>query len=133
MSSNLGKAKATKKNDRRTIQKADAEGKKEALTKIIMIAVRDYNKPMGVATYKSFSDMPKEMQKTLPDIEELKKLMDDDDVWNISSRLVNNESMSMVWTDMTKYGDIMPFGKAQTNGSLIVPLEMAAKSQYNLF
>jgi hypothetical protein len=24
--------------------------------------------------------MPKEMQKTLPDIEELKKLMDDDDV-----------------------------------------------------
>ena len=43
-------------------------------------AVRDYNKPMGVATYKTFSDMPKEMQKTLPDIEELKKLMDDDDV-----------------------------------------------------
>lgn len=39
-------------------------------------AVRDYNKPMGVATYKTFSDMPKEMQKTLPDIEELKKLMD---------------------------------------------------------
>jgi len=98
-----------------------------------MIAVRDYNKPMGVATYKTFSDMPKEMQKTLPDIEELKKLMDDDDVWNISPRLVNNESMSMVWTDMTKYGDIVPFGKAQTNGSLIVPLEMAAKSQYNPF
>ena len=39
-------------------------------------AVRDYNKPMGDATYKTFSDMPKEMQKTLPDIEELKKLMD---------------------------------------------------------
>jgi len=41
-------------------------------------AVRDYNKPMGVATYKTFSDMPKEMQQTLPDIEELKKLMDDE-------------------------------------------------------
>lgn len=40
-------------------------------------AVRDYNKPMGVATYKTFSDMPKEMQRTLPDIEELKKLMND--------------------------------------------------------
>ena len=40
-------------------------------------AVRDYNKPMGVATYKTFSDMPKEMQNALPDIEELKKLMDD--------------------------------------------------------
>lgn len=40
-------------------------------------AVRDYNKPMGIATYKTISDMPKEMQKTLPDIEELKKLMDE--------------------------------------------------------
>ena len=42
-------------------------------------AVRDYNKPMGVATYKAFSDMPVEMQKTLPDIEELKKLMEEDE------------------------------------------------------
>ena len=42
-------------------------------------AVRDYNKPMGVATYKTFSDMPKEMQHALPDIEELKKLMSDSD------------------------------------------------------
>ena len=41
-------------------------------------AVRDYNKPMGVATYKTFSDMPKEMQQALPDLEELKRLMDDD-------------------------------------------------------
>ena len=40
-------------------------------------AVRDYNKPMGVAIYKTFSDMPKEMQHALPDIEELKKLMSD--------------------------------------------------------
>lgn len=39
-------------------------------------AVRDYNKPMGIATYKTISDMPVEMQKSLPDIEELKKLMD---------------------------------------------------------
>jgi hypothetical protein len=38
---------------------------------------------MGVATYKTISDMPKEMQRTLPDIEELKKLMSDDEenVW----------------------------------------------------
>ncbi len=42
-------------------------------------AVRDYNKPMGVATYKTISDMPVEMQKTLPDIEELKKLMEDEE------------------------------------------------------
>lgn len=39
-------------------------------------AVRDYNKPLGVATYKTIADMPKEMQAALPDIEELKKLID---------------------------------------------------------
>jgi len=43
-------------------------------------AVRDYNKPMGVATYKTISDMPKAMQQTLPDIEELKKLMEDEEI-----------------------------------------------------
>jgi len=41
-------------------------------------AVRDYNKPMGVATYKTISDMPKEMQHILPDIDELQKLMNED-------------------------------------------------------
>lgn len=45
-------------------------------------AVRDYNKPMGVATYKTFSDMPQEMQRILPDIEELKKLMSEVEVGN---------------------------------------------------
>lgn len=42
-------------------------------------AVRDYNKPMGVATYKTFSDMPSDLQQSLPDIETLKKLMDEYD------------------------------------------------------
>ena len=40
-------------------------------------AVRDYNKPMGVATYKTISEMPEAMRHSLPDIEELKRLMDD--------------------------------------------------------
>ena len=30
---------------------------------------------MGVATYKTTTDMPDELRKTLPDIEELKKLL----------------------------------------------------------
>ena len=33
------------------------------------------DKPMGVATYKTTTDMPKELRHTLPDIEELKKLV----------------------------------------------------------
>ena len=41
-------------------------------------AVRDYNKPMGVSTYKTLSDMPASMRQTLPDIDEMMMLMDDD-------------------------------------------------------
>ena len=42
----------------------------------IMIAeLHDYNKPMGVATYKTTAEMPEELRKALPDIEELKKLL----------------------------------------------------------
>jgi hypothetical protein len=40
-------------------------------------AVRDYNKPMGIATYKTFADMPKEMQHILPDVDALKKLLEE--------------------------------------------------------
>lgn len=38
-------------------------------------AVRDYDKPMGVATYRTASDMPERLRKALPDVEELKKLL----------------------------------------------------------
>lgn len=38
-------------------------------------AVRDYDKPMGVATYRTASDMPERLRNALPDIEELKKLL----------------------------------------------------------
>ena len=42
-------------------------------------AVRDYNKPMGVSTYKTLAEMPTSMQKILPDVEELKMLMDEEE------------------------------------------------------
>lgn len=38
-------------------------------------AVMDYDKPMGVATYKTASDMPERLRKALPDMEELKRLL----------------------------------------------------------
>lgn len=38
-------------------------------------AVRDYDKPMGVATYKTASDLPERLRKALPDVDELKKLL----------------------------------------------------------
>ena len=38
-------------------------------------AVRDYDKPMGVATYYSAADMPDNIKHALPDIEQLRQLM----------------------------------------------------------
>lgn len=37
--------------------------------------IRDYSKPMGVATYRTSEDMPDELRNALPDIEDLKKLL----------------------------------------------------------
>lgn len=48
---------------------------KEADKAYAEYVVRDYSKPMGVATYKTLADMPAGMRDALPDIEELKKLL----------------------------------------------------------
>ena len=39
-------------------------------------AVRDYDKPMGVATYKTATDMPERLRNSLPDQEALLRLME---------------------------------------------------------
>ena len=38
--------------------------------------IQDYAKPMGVATYITSKDMSDELRKALPDVEELRKLLD---------------------------------------------------------
>ena len=38
--------------------------------------IQDYKKPMGVATYKTSKDMSEELRQALPDIEDLKRLLD---------------------------------------------------------
>lgn len=40
--------------------------------------IRDYSKPMGVATYKTTDDMPEKIRKALPDVEDLRRLLDGD-------------------------------------------------------
>lgn len=49
---------------------------KEADRLFAEYAVRDYDKPMGVATYRTKEDMPERLRNALPDLEELKKLME---------------------------------------------------------
>ena len=41
----------------------------------VEFAIRDYDKPMGVATYRATKDMPERFRSAFPDIEELKKLL----------------------------------------------------------
>lgn len=48
---------------------------KSADKAIVEYLIKDYNKPMGVATFRAKEDMPEKFQKALPDIEELKKLL----------------------------------------------------------
>lgn len=45
--------------------------------------IRDYSRPMGVATYKTSKDMSEELRNALPDIEALRKVLDGND-WNDS-------------------------------------------------
>ena len=48
---------------------------KSANKEYVEFVIRDYNKPMGVATYKTSEEMPEALRKAMPDIEELKKLL----------------------------------------------------------
>lgn len=48
---------------------------KEKVNKIVEFSFRDLNKPMGVATYKTASELPAEYKNILPDAESFKKLM----------------------------------------------------------
>lgn len=48
---------------------------KSASREFVELVIRDYSKPMGVATYTSHQDVPEPFRKALPNIEELKKLL----------------------------------------------------------
>ena len=49
---------------------------KEARKNVVEFAVRDYTKPMGVATYRTKNEMPDEWKKALPDVEDMRKLLE---------------------------------------------------------
>lgn len=51
---------------------------KSANKAFVEYVIRDYNHPMGVATYKTAEDMSEELRKALPDMDEMRKLLTDD-------------------------------------------------------
>lgn len=48
---------------------------KSADKAIVQYLIKDYNKPMGVATFHTIEEMPEKFRKALPDIESLKRLL----------------------------------------------------------
>ncbi|MBR5716507.1 MAG: DUF1016 family protein [Bacteroidales bacterium] len=50
---------------------------KSANREYVEFMIRDYTKPMGVATYKTADEMPENYRKALPDTEALKKLLNE--------------------------------------------------------
>ena len=50
---------------------------KSADKAFVEYVISDYNSPMGVATYKTTADMDDRMRKSLPDMEEMRKLLSD--------------------------------------------------------
>lgn len=48
---------------------------KSANKKFVEYVIQDYDKPMGVATYKTSADMDERLKKLLPPVEELEKLL----------------------------------------------------------
>ena len=51
---------------------------KSANKDYVEFVIRDYNKPMGVATYNTSEDLPDNLRKALPDIDDLRKLLGND-------------------------------------------------------
>lgn len=49
-----------------------------ANNKFVEYVIQDYDKPMGVATYRTSNDMDDKLRKALPDIEQLKALLSDE-------------------------------------------------------
>jgi len=49
---------------------------KEANRNIVEFAVRDYTKPLGVATYRTRNEMPDKWKNALPDVEDMRKLLE---------------------------------------------------------
>lgn len=49
---------------------------KEANKSFVEYVMQDYNKPMGVATYTTSQEMPEALKETLPNMDELKKLLE---------------------------------------------------------
>jgi hypothetical protein len=52
---------------------------KSANKQFVEFVIQKFDSPMGVATYTTAADMPEELRKALPDMDELKRIMAKDE------------------------------------------------------
>ena len=58
---------------------------KSANKEFVELVIQGYKSPMGVATYTTSADMPEELRKALPDMEELKRVLLKEPVANLGT------------------------------------------------
>ena len=46
---------------------------------VVDFVIRDYTKPMGVATYKTAKDMSPDLLEALPNIDDLRRIIEEDE------------------------------------------------------
>lgn len=63
---------------------------KSANKAFVEYVISDYSSPMGVATYKTARDMDEKLRKSLPDMEEMKKLLTDEQGTTLGTHCVHN-------------------------------------------
>lgn len=56
---------------------------KSANKAFVEYVIRDYNSPMGVATYKTAADMDERLRRSLPDMEDMRNLLTKEDEANV--------------------------------------------------
>ena len=48
---------------------------KSANKEFVEFVIQDFDRPMGVATYSTAAEMPEALRRTMPDMEELKRIL----------------------------------------------------------
>ncbi len=55
---------------------------KSANKEFVEFVIQDFDRPMGVATYSTADEMPEQLRKTMPDMEELKRILSKEPINN---------------------------------------------------
>ena len=88
---------------------------KSADKAFVEYVIRDYNSPMGVATYKTTADMDEKMRNSLPDMDEMRKLLMD-----MSFAHLHVHTQYSILDGQSKIGDLIDTAVANGQPALAI-------------